>query len=165
MKSEGIAVRYCGAEGRGLMNAGKILKTLVAYLLSLAATYFFSVAFYTQQVIAKMAAVGAEYTGAQQIETFVENFTGLWQLGAMTAIALLAAFIIAFAAKRILKPLALIAYPVAGGAAMLLMIYLIEQQLGGGAGVIGGARDATGLALQALAGFLGGAVFAVARPR
>ena len=48
---------------------------------------------------------------------------------------------------------------------MLLMIYLIEQQLGGGAGVIGGARDETGLALQALAGFLGGAVFAVARPR
>ncbi len=147
------------------MNAGNTIKTAIAYLLSVAATYVLSVAFYTQQVIAKMVAVGAVYSGQQQFNTFVDNFTGLWLLAAMIAVALLVAFVVAFFVKRLLKPLAPIAYPVAGGAAILLMLYLIEQQLGGGAGVIGGARDATGLALQTLAGFLGGAVFAFMRPR
>ena len=147
------------------MNAGNAIKTAIAYLLSVIAAYLLSVAFYTQQVIAKMQAVGAVYSGQQQINTFVDNLTGLWQLAAMIAVALLIAFVVAFFVKRILKPLAPVAYPVAGGAAILLMLYLIEQQLGGGAGVIGGARDATGLALQTLAGFLGGAVFAFMRPR
>ncbi len=147
------------------MNAGNVIKTAIAYLLAVIVTYVLSVAFYTQQVIAKMQAVGAVYSGQQQINTFADNLTGLWQLAAMIAIALLIAFIVAFFVKRILKPLAPAAYPVAGGAAILLMLYLIEQQLGGGAGVIGGARDATGLALQSLAGFLGGAVFAFMRPR
>ncbi|MFC2951070.1 hypothetical protein ACFOOP_03975 [Marinicaulis aureus] len=147
------------------MNAGNAIKTAIAYLLSVIAAYLLSVAFYTQQVIAKMQAVGAVYSGQQQINTFVDNLTGLWQLAAMIAIALMIAFVVAFFVKRVLKPLAPIAYPAAGGAAILLMLYLIEQQLGGGAGVIGGARDATGLALQTLAGFLGGAVFAFMRPR
>jgi len=147
------------------MNAGNAIKTAIAYLLSVIAAYLLSVAFYTQQVIAKMQAVGAVYSGQQQINTFVDNLTGLWQLAAMIAVALMIAFVVAFFVKRVLKPLAPIAYPAAGGAAILLMLYLIEQQLGGGAGVIGGARDATGLALQTLAGFLGGAVFAFMRPR
>jgi len=147
------------------MNAGNAIKTAIAYLLSVIAAYLLSVAFYTQQVIAKMQAVGAVYSGQQQINTFVDNLTGLWQLASMIAVALMIAFVVAFFVKRVLKPLAPIAYPAAGGAAILLMLYLIEQQLGGGAGVIGGARDATGLALQTLAGFLGGAVFAFMRPR
>ncbi|WP_428407091.1 hypothetical protein [Hyphococcus sp.] len=147
------------------MNAGAFVKTLVAYVLSVAATYVLSVGFYTQQVIAKMAAVGAEYTAQQQIDTFLKNLTGLWILGAMTAIALLIGFVAAFLVKHFLKPLAPIAYPAAGAAAMLVMLVLIEQQLGGGAGIVGGARDATGLALQALAGLIGGAVFAFMRPR
>lgn len=147
------------------MNAGNVIKTAIAYLLSIIVTYVLSVAFYTQQVIAKMQAVGAVYSSQQQINTFADNLTGLWQLAAMIAIALLVAFVVAYFVKRILKPLAPAAYPLAGGAAILLMLYLIEQQLGGGAGVIGGARDATGLALQSLAGFLGGAVFAFMRPR
>ncbi len=147
------------------MNAGAFLKTLVAYMLSVAATYVLSTAFYTQQVIAKMAAVGAEYSTQQQIDTFFDNFTGLWILGAMIAIALLIGFTVAFFVKRVLKPLAFVAYPAAGAVAMLTMLVLIEQQLGGGAGIVGGARDATGLALQALAGLIGGGVFAGLRPR
>jgi len=85
--------------------------------------------------------------------------------GAIIAIALLFGFVVAFGVKRILKPLAPIAYPTAGAAALLVMLILVEQQLGGGAGVIGGARDAFGLALQCLAGFIGGGLFAVLRPR
>jgi predicted Co/Zn/Cd cation transporter (cation efflux family) len=134
-------------------------------LLAVAVTYVAATAFYTQQVIAKQAAIGAIYSTSQQIDTFTQNFTGLWIFGAMIAIALLVGFIVAYFVKRLVKPLAPVAYPAAGAAAMLVMLTLIEQQLGGGAGVIGGARDAIGLALQALAGFIGGAVFSFKRPR
>lgn len=147
------------------MNVGKITKTALAYVISIIATYVLSVVFYTQQVIVKMQAVGAVYSSQQQINTYMENLSGLWILGAMIAIALLLGFVVAFFVKRVAKPLAPIAYPVAGAAAILVMLTLIEQQLGGGAGVIGGARDATGLALQALAGLLGGVVFASIRPQ
>ena len=143
----------------------KIAKTIFAYVLSVAVTYVLATAFYTQQVIAKQAAIGAVYSTSQQIDTFVQNFTGLWIFGAMIAIALLVGFVVAYFVKRILKPLAPVAYPVAGAAAMLGMLVLIEQQLGGRAGIIGGARYAVGLALQSLAGFAGGAVFAFKRPR
>ncbi len=147
---------------RGVM---RIVRTVFAYLLSVAVTYILASSFYTQQVIANMAAVGAEYSAQQQVDTYAANFTGLWQLGAMIAIAFIAAFAVAFVVKRIAKPLSPFAYPVAGAAAILVMLSAIEQVLGGGAGVIGGARDAVGLSLQALAGLIGGAVFAFSRPR
>ncbi len=143
----------------------KIARMLIAYLAALAATYVLAVIFYTQQVIAKQAAVGAVYSPAQQLDTYASNFTGLYALALMIAIALAVAFPVAAAVKRIVRPLAVIAYPAAGGAAMLVMLALIEQQLGGGAGVIGGARDALGLSLQCLAGIMGGGVFSIARPR
>lgn len=142
-----------------------MIRTIVAYLLSVAVTYVIATGFYTQQVIAKQAEIGAVYSTAQQISTFTQNLTGLWIFGAIIAIALLLGFGVAFGVKRLLRPLSPIAYPTAGAAAMLAMIILIEQQLGGGAGIIGGARDALGLTLQCLAGFIGGAVFAIARPR
>lgn len=142
-----------------------IVRIILAFILSVAVTYALAAGFYTQQVIAKMAAVGAEYSAQQQVDTYLSNFTGLWQLGAMIAIALLIAFAFAYVIKRLAKPLAPIAYPVAGAAAMLALLAAIEQVLGGGAGVIGGARDAMGLALQAFAGLIGGAVFSFTRPR
>lgn len=143
----------------------RILRTFIAFTLSVVVTYILASSFYTQQVIAKMAAVGAEYSAQQQLDTYTANYAGLWQLGAMTAIAFLIAFPVAFAVKRVIKPLAAVAYPAAGAAAILVMLAAIEQVLGGGAGVIGGARDAVGLSMQALAGFIGGAVFAFSRPR
>ncbi|MEZ5891911.1 MAG: hypothetical protein R3C42_09770 [Parvularculaceae bacterium] len=154
----------------------KIVRTLAAYIASLAATYFFSVAFFTQQVIAKAAAVGAVYTPGQQLQAFQENFYGLAfrdppslaqpSFGITLAVAITVGFAVAFVVKRILKPLAPVAYPVAGAAAVFALLTFIESTVaGGGVGAIGGARDMTGLLLQALAGFLGGGLFAVLRPR
>jgi hypothetical protein len=142
-----------------------ILRTLLAYLAAVAGTYVLATTFYTQQVISKQAEIGAVYTADQQLDTYVQNFTGLTMYGFIIAIALLLGFLVAFGVKRILKPLAPIAYPVAGAAAMLVTLVLVEQQLGGGAGIIGGARDAFGLSLQCLAGFIGGGLFAMLRPR
>lgn len=143
----------------------KFARTFIAYLTSVIATYVLAAAFYTQQVIAKQVAIGAVYTPSQQMDTYVQNFTGLWVYGVVIAIALLLGFGVAAVVKRVLKPLSALAYPAAGAAAMLVMLHMVEQQLGGGAGIIGGARDALGISLQCLAGFIGGSVFALARPR
>ena len=134
-----------------------------AYAAATAAAYALASGFYTQQVLAKQAAIGAVYTPAQQIETYFLNLTGLWIYGAMIAIALALGFLVAAVVKRVVTPLAPVAYPIAGAAAMFVMLQLIETQLGGGTGVIGGARDAVGVALQCLAGLVGGGLFALLR--
>ncbi|MEL7487225.1 MAG: hypothetical protein AAGJ87_08425 [Pseudomonadota bacterium] len=143
----------------------RILRTVIAFIAAAIATYLAASTLYTQQTIAKQSAVGAVYTRAQSFETYLENLTGLTTYAVVLAAALLIGFIVAFGVKRILTPLAPVAYPVAGASAVLVAIVLIENQLGGGAGVIGGARDALGMGLQALAGALGGGVFALLRPR
>lgn len=142
-----------------------ILRTIAAYLAATAGAYVLASIFYTQQIIADQAAIGARYTVGQQAETYLINLSGLWLYGAMIAIALAVGFLVAAGVKRILKPLSLIAYPAAGAAAIFVLLMLVEQQLGGGAGVIGGARTPLGVALQCVAGFAGGLVFAALRAR
>ncbi|MEM9495372.1 MAG: hypothetical protein AAGA09_05170 [Pseudomonadota bacterium] len=137
-----------------------------AFLGAVAVAYLLATAFSTQQVIAKQAAFGATYTPAQQFQTLIANLTGFWAYGAMLAIALGVGFFVAMLVKRVLTPLAPIAYPVAGAAAVGLMIYLIENVvLPGGVGIIGGARDALGVALQMGAGASAGVVFEMLRVR
>ena len=143
-----------------------ILRIALAYLAAAAATYVASSIFYTQQILAKQAEIGAVYTASQQAATYFANLTGLGLLGAMFAIGLAIAFVIAAILKRVLKPLAPIAYPLAGAAAVWTVIYLIETVMApGGVGAIGGARGVSGMALQALAGAIGGFVFAALLPR
>ena len=142
----------------------KLFGTLGAYLTAAAATYLLAAVFYTHRVLAGQAAVGIKYTPAQQAETYLANITGLWLYGAMILIALAIAFVVAWLVKKVVTPLAPVAYPVAGAAAIYVLLVLVEAQLGGGAGVIGGARTAIGVALQCAAGLVGGVVFAWMRP-
>lgn len=140
----------------------KISKTAIAFGLSVLTAYILAVGFYTQQETASQSFI--QYTFAQQVETFFYNLSGLWQYGVVIAVALLIGFIIAALVKRVLKPLAPVAYPVAGAAAIPLVVVLIEQVLGGGAGVMSGAEGLIGMGLQGLAGLIGGAVFSILRP-
>ena len=142
-----------------------LFRTIIAFFASAVVTFVLAAIFYTQQVLAKQAEIGAVYSQRQQFETLIDNMAGLApSYGLILTIALLIGFAVAAGVKRILKPLAPIAYPTAGAAAVFTAIWLIENVvIGGGVGVIGGARDALGIALQCLAGFAGGAVFAFAR--
>ena len=145
----------------------RIWRLLAAFIASAATAYALASVFYTQQVLAKQAEIGAVYTGAQQVQTYANNLVGLAPAyGAMVAIALLIGFLVAAGVKRILTPLAPVAYPVAGGAAVFLLLWMVENlAIGGGVGAMGGARDALGMGLQTLAGVIGGAVFALLRPK
>lgn len=139
----------------------------LAFIAAAVTTFVLASAFYTQQVLAKQAAIGARYTAGQQVETYIDNLIGLAPAyGVVLTIALLIGFLVAAIVKRVLVPLAPVAYPVAGAAAVFTAIWAIENFIaGGGVGALGGARDAVGIALQCLAGFAGGVVFAVARGR
>lgn len=143
-----------------------ILRIVIAFVAAAVVTYVASSALYTEQVIAAQQAIGANYTAAQQIETYVANIAGQGQLGAMYAIGLLVAFLIAAILKRVLKPLAPIAYPLAGAAAVLTVIWAIETFMASGNnGALAGARGLIGMTLQGLAGAVGGLVFAILLPR
>lgn len=145
----------------------KLARTILAFILAVATTYGVAVVFLTQQVFEKRAAIGAVYTRDQQITTLVDNLVGLASAyGAVLSIALLLGFLIAAGVKRILKPLAPLAYPVGGAAAVYTAIFLIENiAASGGAVAMEGARGAVGMGLQSFAGFIGGVVFAVTRGR
>lgn len=138
-------------------------RTALAFLSSAFTAYILAAAFYTHQILAKQAAIGAIYTAAQQAETYWSNAVGLWAYGIVIAVALGIGFLTAAAVKRVLRPLAPLAYPLAGATAILTALVLIESQLGGGAGIMGGALSAFGMALQAVAGLIGGVVFHIVK--
>ena len=141
------------------------IRMIGAYLASVVVAFVLASIFYTQQVLAKQAAIGAVYSREQQIATYTDNLIGLAPAyGVVLALALLIGFIVAAGVKRVLKPLAPIAYPTAGAAAVFTALWMIEN-VGplSGVGAIGGARDAFGIALQCAAGFAGGVVFALTR--
>ena len=144
-----------------------MVRLAIAYIAASLTTLALAAAFYTQQVLSKQAVFGVTYTPAQQFQTFIENLLGLApSYGVVLALGLLVGFSIAAGVKRILVPLAPVAYPLAGAAAVFSAIWLIENVVAsGGIGALGGARGVVGVALQMLAGFVGGAVFTVLRPR
>lgn len=140
----------------------RIIRIVLAYIAATAVAYALASAFFTQRVLA--GGMGAYYTPAQQAQTYYENFLGLAPAyGVVVAVALLLGFVVAAGVKRIVKPLAPIAYPVAGAAAIFAALWLIEYFKG--AGALSGAKDALGVGLQCLAGLVGGVVFALARGR
>ncbi|MEL6113480.1 MAG: hypothetical protein AAFR20_11820 [Pseudomonadota bacterium] len=139
------------------------LRIIFGYILAVIVAVLAASTFYSHQVLAKQEAIGVEFTGAQRLQAYTDNLIGLApSYGGVVAIGLLIAFPVAAGLKRVLKPLAAIAYPAAGAAALFTVVWSIENLMaGGGTGAIGGARDAVGMGLQAVAGALGGLTFAL----
>ena len=145
----------------------KFAKLATAFIAATLTTFVLAAGFYTQQVLAKQAEIGVTYPPSLAFQTFLDNLTGLApSYGIVLSFGLLIAFPVAAGVKRILKPLARVAYPIAGATAVFSAIYLIENVVAsGGVGALAGARGALGLSLQMLAGFIGGAAFEMLRPR
>ncbi len=139
----------------------RLFQTVFAFALAALSGYALAAGAYSWQVTEPFADL---YTTRQRVEAGLVNFTGLWVYGAVMTVGFAVAFLVAAGLRRVLRPLAPVAYPLAGAAAMATILLLVEQQLGGGAGVIGGARTPLGFALQCAAGTCAGLVFAVLRP-
>ncbi|MFN3958416.1 MAG: hypothetical protein ACK4NP_00725 [Parvularculaceae bacterium] len=138
-----------------------IIRVLAGFLAALAGGFLLSAAFLTLRTLS--AYPGFEVTPANLAETFGMNVSGLAAGSpfiAILAVCFAVAFAVAAALKRIVKPLAPVAYVIAGAAALPALFYLVENvMLGGGVGAFFGARDPADLALQAVAGAAGGIIF------
>jgi len=143
------------------------VRTIIAWIAASATTIVLASVAYTWDVLEKQKAIGVAYSAAEEKETYLLNLVGLAPAyGGVLAASLALGFLVAFGAKRLIRPLAPVAYPIAGAAGVVAAIALIETLMAPGrAGAIGGARDALGLALQAAAGAAGGFVFAALRPK
>ena len=138
------------------------VRLLIGYLLAVALTTVAGSALQTHQVVRDLQHAGADIAPALATQMTLSDLTTFGpQFGAIVAIALAVGFIVAAILKRVLKPLAPVAYVIAGGtaiaAAMLVLPILLKLD---GIVPLAGARG-TGLALQALAGAFGGLVFSL----
>jgi len=148
----------------------RVFRQVGAFVGSAAVTFALATGFYTHQVLEKRAAIGLEFTPAQKFSNYLDNLVGFAigtvpSYGMILVVALLVGFLIAAVVKRILVPLAPIAYPTAGAAAIFVMLWAVETFVAKGSGAFEGASGPLGIALQCFAGFVGGVVFALTRAR
>ncbi len=137
------------------------IRIVVGYLLAVVATTAFAAAFHTHMVVAGLKKSGAAIPVNAQLGMTASDLAGLApQYGMVIGIALLVGFLIAALLRRVLKPLALIAYPLAGAAAIAVALTAMGMAFDG-ITPIAGARSALGLALQCLAGAIGGLIFSM----
>ncbi len=146
----------------------RILLSIGAWWAAAAITFVVAAGFITLRIIADQAAVGADYGSADWLQAYWMNLSGLAPLyGVVVAVALAIGFLVAAVLKRVLRPLAPIAYPLAGAAAVVALIWIVNNYAAppGVGGAIPGARSPLELALQAVAGAIGGIAFEYFRPK
>lgn len=137
---------------------GAVRKTLgwiVALLIGALGTYVVGVIANAQFVI---GAHHVPVSFSDRLNMTAFDVSNMWLYYAIIVIALLLGFAIAAVVKRFLPSLAGIAYPVAGAAALgvvLGLMYLQFQTI-----PISGARGPFGFASQVVAGGIGGWIFA-----
>ncbi|MEX0645152.1 MAG: hypothetical protein WD076_07570 [Parvularculaceae bacterium] len=142
-----------------------MMRNFWAFLAAVATSTILGTLFHTQMVFARLADAGAALPLSVRLQGTVNDLLGLGPLyGAVIALGLAAGFSVAARLKRVLKPLAPIAYPLAGAAVIGLALYLMSVVYYS-ATPIAGARGVVGFSLQCLAGAIGGLVFAALLPR
>ena len=140
------------------------LRTLAAFLAALIVGFTLASAFHSQFVLARLAGVGAQIGLGDRLRMTLGDIAGLApSYGAILGIALAIGFAVAWVVKRFLKPLAAIAYPLAGAAAVATALQLMSMQFE--MTPVAGARGPLGFAAQCAAGALAGWVFERLRPR
>ena len=136
-----------------------VVRIIAGYAAAVAVTLVLASAFHTHMVISALDAAGAAVPMDKRMAMTANDLTGLApQLGIVIAIGLAIAFPVAAGLKRLLKPLAPIAYPLAGAAAIAAALTAMSIAYDG-ITPIAGARTALGFGLQCLAGAIGGVVF------
>lgn len=113
---------------------------------------------HTQFVLAALASIGAPASLAINLDTTMFDIVGLAPtLGPVIAIALAIGFMVAAVLKRVLLPLAPLAYPIAGAAAMATA--LVAMKLAYHTTPLAGARSMVGFLTMCAIGAIGGLVF------
>ncbi len=137
-----------------------IFKRIGAWLAAVLTTVILGVTVQTQNVLARLEGVGADIALGDRLSMTFQDIVGL---GSRYIIFVSIALAIAFLASGLVFRLAKfgrpIIYSVAGGVAILVMLFWMKQQFFD-VHIIAGARDGLGISLQMLSGALGGFIFA-----
>lgn len=142
-----------------------IVRIFLAFLLSVAVAASLGAWLHSFETQNALIAAGLDFPIGDRIRSAVEDYLGLVPglYGAVIAVALAIGFAVAAILRRLIKPLAPVAFPLAGAAAVALTLFLMSQQYYTTT-PIAGARGAFGFALQCLAGAIGGLVFGMFFP-
>lgn len=140
-----------------------VMRLAAGFLAAVIVGFLLSVLFMTAYTLANYPGFEVDFSAFSS--TFLLNLQGLATgspFAGILAVAFAIAFAVAAGLKRVLTPLAAIAYPLAGAVAVPALLVIVENvMIGGGVGAFFGARGATGLLLQAVAGAGGGLVFSL----
>jgi len=137
-----------------------ILKRIGAWLAAVISVVLLGVIFQTQNIIARLGNLGANVGFGERVSMTIYDITRLGTLyGAFIAIALAIAFLVGGLLYHFTRFGRAVIYPVAGGVAILVMLFAMKQAFFD-VHIIAGARDVLGIALQVLSGIIGGWVFA-----
>ena len=135
------------------------MRRLLGFVLAVIVTAAVSSMVQTLRVHAELTAMGAEIPFATRLSAIGHDLLGFAPTyAAIVAAGFLVAFAVAGLIRRYAKRVGPWLYAVAGGAAILTTLLLMQSVLG--MSVIAGARGVLGFALFTLIGVLGGAVFA-----
>jgi len=138
----------------------KIIKRIGAWLAAVLAVGILGVIFQTQNVIARLGGLGADVGFEDRLSMMAYDISHLGSLyGIFIAIALALAFLAGGVVFRVAKFGRPLIYSVAGGIAILIMLFAMKRAFFD-IHIIAGARDGLGIAFQMLAGIIGGWVFA-----
>lgn len=137
-----------------------IIKRIGGWLVAVLTTVIVGITFQTQNVLARLGDIGADVSFGNRLSMTAYDIFYLGQLYFIfVGIALAAAFLAAGALCHFTKFARPLIYAVAGAIALLVMLLGMKQAFFD-IHMIAGARDNFGIALQMLAGAIGGLVFA-----
>lgn len=131
-----------------------MLRALGAYLLAVVVTYVCAAVAATQSVISRLADMGVDVGFALRLQTTMQDTAGMIPYLLLIAVAFAIAFPVAALVSRFLPRWRSLGYPLAGGVAILALHFILNQALN--ITPVAAARTTVGLAVQALAGVLGG---------
>lgn len=136
---------------------------LFAWLVASGIAYVAAAALSQLIVLNGLAELGAPVSAMVRLRSTLDAIIGTPLFLIVIGIGFALAFFVASLIKAALPVLAGIAYPVAGGAAMVAILELMRLQFE--VYPILGAQEPLGYALQVLAGALGGVAFELTRPK
>ena len=141
----------------------RYVKLIAAFVASVAAATILAVVFQTQFVLGELIALGVAIPLGVRLETTLFDLAGMGPTyGGLIGVGFLIAFPVATLVSRALPIPKPVLFILAGAATMATILALFDLMLG--SMPISGARGDAGMAVQALAGAVGGFVFSRWRP-
>lgn len=137
----------------------RFLKNVLAWIFAVVTTVILGVVFQTQNVIARLGDIGADVSLGERLVMTGYDISHLGTLyGVFISLAFLIAFLVGGLVYRFAKFGRSVVYAMAGAVAILVMLFAMKANFFD-IHIIAGARDMPGIALQMLAGAIGGFVF------